>query len=252
MIDPLTNAFCPRPLVSIITLASWSLNQVFTCGVRVTRHSSACSVRCKQTKQTHKQKIICLLRLKKRPIAHVRYVADSIKVALGIGNWALGSYCLVFTHSQVHHCIIPYARMTNYQSNLFWFSCIWLRGFRDKIANFSRLHRLALHRRDLSTKKTKQSIEIRPEILGVMLEFTYIVERGLFGEKRKLNRIKTQDPNFPNFICFVVTEVCSYMLRVHYYHLLNVSREANWLIYMYTAPYSMSTNLVVCTFMQWC
>ena len=60
-----------------------------------------------------------------------------------------------------------------------------------------------------------------------MLEFKYIVERGLFGEKRKLNRIKTQDPNFANFICFVVTEVCSCMLRVHDNHLLNVSREAN-------------------------
>ena len=31
----------------------------------------------------------------------------------------------------------------------------WLRGFRDQIANFSRLHCLAIPRRDLSTKKTK-------------------------------------------------------------------------------------------------
>ena len=34
-----------------------------------------------------------------------------------------------------------------------------LRGFRDKIANFSRLHCLAIPRRDLSTKKIKPSIE---------------------------------------------------------------------------------------------
>ena len=60
-----------------------------------------------------------------------------------------------------------------------------------------------------------------------MLECKYIVERGLFGEKRKLNRIKTQDPNFLNFICFVVTEVYSQMIRVHDNHLLNVSRKAN-------------------------
>ena len=38
------------------------------------------------------------------------------------GHWELGSYCLVFT--QVNHCIVPFARMTSYQSNLFWFSCI--------------------------------------------------------------------------------------------------------------------------------
>ena len=35
-----------------------------------------------------------------------------------------------------------------------------LRGFMDKIANISRLHCLAIPRRDLSTKKTKPNIEI--------------------------------------------------------------------------------------------
>ena len=34
-----------------------------------------------------------------------------------------------------------------------------LRGFRVKIANFSRLHSLAIPRGDLSTKKTKPNIE---------------------------------------------------------------------------------------------
>ena len=47
----------------------------------------------------------------------------------------------------------------------------WLRGFRVKIANFSRLHCLAIPRRDLSTKKTKPKIEKWPESLGVMSEF---------------------------------------------------------------------------------
>ena len=61
------------------------------------------------------------------------YIADSFKVALVIGNCALGSYCLVVT--QVNHCIVRNAQMlsaqlptTAYQSNLFWFSCITKRA----------------------------------------------------------------------------------------------------------------------------
>ena len=49
---------------------------------------------------------------------------------------------------------------------------------RQKIANFPRLHCLAIPRKDLSTKKTKPNIEKNPESLGVMLEFQY-TERGL-------------------------------------------------------------------------
>ena len=45
------------------------------------------------------------------------HVSLYIKVVLGIGNWALEIYCLVLTH--VNHCIVPCARMTNYQSNHF-------------------------------------------------------------------------------------------------------------------------------------
>ena len=41
-------------------------------------------------------------------------IADSIKVALGIGNWALGSYCLVVT--QANHQILLYAQTPNAQS----------------------------------------------------------------------------------------------------------------------------------------
>ena len=35
----------------------------------------------------------------------------------------------------------------------------WLRGFRFRIANFSRLHFLAIPRRELNTKKTKTKTE---------------------------------------------------------------------------------------------
>ena len=52
-----------------------------------------------------------------------QYKADSIKVALGIGHYALGSYCLVLT--QVNDCLVAYAQMPNaqllminYRSNL--------------------------------------------------------------------------------------------------------------------------------------
>ena len=47
----------------------------------------------------------------------------------------------------------------------------WLQGFREKIANFSRLHCLAVPRRDLSTIKTKPNIEVLPESIEVMLEY---------------------------------------------------------------------------------
>ena len=61
----------------------------------------------------------------------------------------------------------------------------WLRGFRVKTANFSRLHCLAIPRRELSEKKTKPNIEKWPESLGVLLELEYI-ERGLL-KKWKVN-----------------------------------------------------------------
>ena len=42
---------------------------------------------------------------------------------------------------------------------------------RQKIANFPRLHCLAIPSKDLSTNKTKPNIEKKPESLRVMLEF---------------------------------------------------------------------------------
>ena len=48
----------------------------------------------------------------------------------------------------------------------------WLRGFRVKIANFSRLRCLAIPRRDLGSKKTKPDIEKWPESLGVMVNIS--------------------------------------------------------------------------------
>ena len=44
----------------------------------------------------------------------------------------------------------------------------WHLGFTDKIANFWRFHCLVSLRRELSARKTKPNIEIRPESLGVM------------------------------------------------------------------------------------
>ena len=40
-------------------------------------------------------------------------MADSINVALGIGNWAQGSYCLVVT--QANNYTVPYTQMPNAQ-----------------------------------------------------------------------------------------------------------------------------------------
>ena len=41
------------------------------------------------------------------------YIADSLKLALDIGNWELRSYCLMVT--QANHCIVLYAQMPNFQ-----------------------------------------------------------------------------------------------------------------------------------------
>ena len=57
----------------------------------------------------------------------------------------------------------------------------WLRGFRVKIANFSRFFCPSIPKGDLDTKKTTPNIEVWPESLGAMLEYWYI-ERGLFVE----------------------------------------------------------------------
>ena len=42
-----------------------------------------------------------------------QFIVDSIKVGLGFGNCALGSYCSVVT--RVNHSIVSYAQMPNYQ-----------------------------------------------------------------------------------------------------------------------------------------
>ena len=90
----------------------------------------------KQQQQQHKtSSLVFLLWLSNifRDIAGVCayavHRADSIKVALGIGNWAFGNYCLVV--SQANHRIVLYAQIpnaqsptTNCQSNLNWIRCI--------------------------------------------------------------------------------------------------------------------------------
>ena len=51
-----------------------------------------------------------------------------------------------------------------------------LRGFRDKIANFSRLHCLTIPRRDLSTKKIKPNIEKWPEShVRILIYLTFAI-----------------------------------------------------------------------------
>ena len=52
-----------------------------------------------------------------------------------------------------------------------------------KIANFLRLHFLAISRKDLSTKKPKPDIEKWPESLGVMLEFQYIYRKSTHTDR---------------------------------------------------------------------
>ena len=42
-----------------------------------------------------------------RHVRPLEYIADSIKVALGFGNCALGSFCLVVTQVNENHCIVP-------------------------------------------------------------------------------------------------------------------------------------------------
>ena len=55
-----------------------------------------------------------------------------------------------------------------------------LRGFRVKIANFTSFFWLSIPKRDLDTKKTTPNIEVWPESLGAMLEYSYnIIESGL-------------------------------------------------------------------------
>ena len=69
----------------------------------------------------------------------------------------------------------------------------WLRGFRVKIANFSRLRCLAISRKGLSTKKTKPNIEKWSESLGVMVNISGV------GYLRSFSNHKGC-PTHPNWI----------------------------------------------------
>ena len=42
-----------------------------------------------------------------RHVRPLEYIADSTKVALGFGNCALGSFCLVVIQVNENHCIVP-------------------------------------------------------------------------------------------------------------------------------------------------
>ena len=65
------------------------------------------------------------------------HIFDSIKIALGIGNWVLGSYCLVVT--QANHYIVSYDQMLNAQlpipnaqGNLYWISYMYFQYIRTQ------------------------------------------------------------------------------------------------------------------------
>ena len=65
--------------------------------------------------QEHDILTFSLLHVNNQDLIHTLHTctAGSIKVALGIGNWAIVSYCLVVT--QGNHCIVWYAQMPNSQ-----------------------------------------------------------------------------------------------------------------------------------------
>ena len=46
-------------------------------------------------------------------VMYVAHLADSLKVALGIGNCALGSYCLVVTQVKIELFHMPKCPMSN-------------------------------------------------------------------------------------------------------------------------------------------
>ena len=65
--------------------------------------------------QEHDILTFSLLHVNNQDLIHtlLTCTAVSIRVALGIGNWAIVSYCLVVT--QGNHCIVWYAQIPNSQ-----------------------------------------------------------------------------------------------------------------------------------------
>ena len=76
--------------------------------------------------QEHDILTFSLLHVNNQDLIHtlLTCTAVSIRVALGIGNWAIVSYCLVVT--QGNHCIVWYAQMPNSQSLLNQLYTVWL------------------------------------------------------------------------------------------------------------------------------
>ena len=76
--------------------------------------------------QEHDILTFSLLHVNNQDLIHtlLTCTAVSIKVALGIGNWAIVSYCLVVT--QGNHCIVWYAQMPNSQPLLNQLYTVWL------------------------------------------------------------------------------------------------------------------------------
>ena len=77
-------------------------------------------------------------------------------------------HCWELLHRFAHH----YQQLPTFLTQQCWeLLRPFALSFRDKTANFSGLHCLAIPGRDLSTKKTKPKIEKWPESLGVMLDY---------------------------------------------------------------------------------
>ena len=92
-------------------------------------------------------------------VMHLRnsYHLEEMMVGADNSNITLNSFLINGLHDIQWHVSIVHVQFVKILT--------WLRGFRDKIANVSRLHCLAIPRRDLSTKKTKPNIEIWLESL---------------------------------------------------------------------------------------
>ena len=95
------------------------------------------------------------------------YSIENRSRLLVIGSW-LGMCRLV----TVNELILSKAGLAIEIAHVLYIKILtWIRGFRVKFANFSRLHYLPVPKRDLSTKKTKSTIEKWQESLGDMLDF---------------------------------------------------------------------------------
>ena len=76
------------------------------------------------------------------------------------GQYFVSSSCMFLKKNNLLKTWLnPVLKLIIFKGTGLWCSKILTLSLRDTIANFSRLHCLAIPRRDLSTKKTKPNIE---------------------------------------------------------------------------------------------